>query len=344
MPTVPSARDVLNALPAGVLVVDRDGRVHALNPDGCRILGLATAPLGWPVADILAPLDVLIEGRVPGRRRQLTVVARSGLPMQIGYSTSPCGGGHWAVLFQDVSSFEDARSARDHSLRIETIDEVLPSLLHELRNPLAAMTSAVELLIEETRPGELRDELESILVEGRRMDLGFQGIGMVGRSLRSTRAQLVAPAVHEVVRVMRASAARAGVVLLLECAPMPMLYLNAAVVRAILYNLINNALTACREGDEVRIGACLRDEGAAFELTVHDTGVGMSEDVLARCTELFFTTRSHGSGIGLSMCRRAVEEADGLCTVLSTAGRGTRVILEVPVGDPGEAWAAGGAK
>lgn len=342
MPTVPSARDVLHALPAGVLVVDREGRVHALNPSGCRILGLRAAPIGAPVTEVLAPLDVLFEGRVTGRRRQLTVVGADGMPVQIGYSTSACGGGHWAVLFRDVSSIEEARSEHDHRLRIETIDELLPSLLHELRNPLAAMTSAVELLIEETRPGELRAELEAILVEGRRMDLAFQGIGMVGRSLRSTRAQLVAPAVHEVVRVMRAPAARAGVMLLLDCSPMPHLYLNAAVVRAIVYNLVNNAVTACREGDEIRVTARVVDDGATFEVMVHDTGVGMSEEVLAQCTELFFTTRSHGSGIGLSMCRRAVEEADGQCTVLSTAGRGTRVILEVPIADPGEAWSREG--
>lgn len=326
----PLAEDVLSALPAGVLVVDRAGLVRRLNPAGSMILGLHAPAGGRPVVDVLAPLETLLE--VGDRRRQLTYVRPDGDTLQIGYSGAPCREGH-VILFRDVSSLTEARSAREQNLRVQTISEVMPTLLHELRNPLAAMTSAVELLIEETRPGELRSELESILIEGRRMDLGFQGIGMVGRSLCSPRQQPVAPAVHEVVRVMRAPASRAGVIVRLDCDRMPLLPLNAAVVRAMLYNLINNSITACRKGDEIRVKAGLLEDDTIFSMSVHDTGVGMDEAVLARCTELFFTTRSHGSGIGLSMCRWAVEEAGGLCTVLSTAGRGTRVVIEVPVPD-----------
>lgn len=340
---VPSADDVLSALPAGVLVVDREGVVRRLNARGQSILGIdPSSALDHPVSEILAPLELLLSATEAARRQQLEHVRSDGRRVQIGFTTTPCGEGFWSVIFQDVSSFSDAASARERILRIETINEVMPSLLHELRNPLAAMTSAVELLIEETRPGDLRTELQSILVEGRRMDLGFQGIGMVGRTLRSGRHQPVGAAVHEVVRIMRASASRAGVILRLDSKPMPQLPLSAAVVRAMLYNLINNAITACREGDEVRVRAGMSDGDSVFTMSVHDTGVGMSESVLARCTELFFTTRSHGSGIGLSMCRWAVEEAGGQCTVLSTAGRGTRVIVEVPVDEPENRWAYDG--
>lgn len=335
----PSADDVLRTMPAGLMVVDRAGDVVRINPAGQRILGVDALAVGHPVARLLAPLDTLIGGRLPHRRHRLSFLRPDGSRGQLCFTAGPADGDHWVVVFQDVTQWDDEQWVRDDLLKIETVDEVLPSLLHELRNPLAAITSAVELLIEETPPGELRTELEAILVEGRRMDLSFQGMGAVGRSLRSTRPQPVASAVREVVRVMRASAARAGVILRLDCPPMPRLYLNAAVVRAVLYNLINNAITACREGDEIRVSARVSDDGAVAQIVVHDTGIGMAPEVLARCTDLFFTTRSHGSGMGLSMCRRAVEEADGSFSVLSTAGRGTRVVIEVPVGDPA---AAGG--
>lgn len=326
----PLAEDVLVALPAGILVVDRAGAVRRLNPAGQAILGVDASAPGRSVDEVFVPFEQLV-GLV-GRRQQFEHVRPDGGRVQIGCSGAPCREG-FVILFRDVSSISEARSQREQGVRLQTLSEVMPTLLHELRNPLAAMTSAVELLIEETRPGDLRSELESILIEGRRMDLGFQGIGMVGRTLRGARRQAVAPAVHEVVRVMRAPASRAGVILRLDCERMPRLMLNAAVVRAMLYNLINNAITACRRGDEIRVTAGLLESDSIFSMSVHDTGVGMSEGVLARCTELFFTTRSHGSGLGLSMCRWAVEEAGGLCTVLSTAGRGTRIVIEVPLPD-----------
>jgi len=339
--TIPPADDVLAALPAGVVVVGRDGVVSRLNAVGRQVLGVDPDAVGQPISTIFAPLADLIRELEAGRRRPWVHVRPDGRSVELGFTASPCGRGGYVILFRDVSSLIEARSAHEEGLRVATISEVLPSLLHDLRNPLAAMTSAVELLVEETRPGDLRAELESILIEGRRMDLGFQGIGMIGRSLRSPRPRPVAAAVHEVVRIMRASAARAGVILLLDCAPMSELPLSAAVVRAMLYNMINNAITACREGDEIRVFAGLTDDDAVFSMSVYDTGVGMSEAVLARCTELFFTTRAHSSGIGLSMCRWAVEEAGGLCTVLSTAGRGTRVGIEVPVSARPGRWTHG---
>ncbi len=334
----PPAEDVLSALPAGVLVVDGMGIIRWLNPAGRAVLGLTGTVIGQSAEAVFAVDDPVLDFAEAGARRQLTYTRSDGQAIEIGLSGAPCRSGGFVILFRDVSALAEARSAREHTLRIETIRDVLPSLLHELRNPLAAMTSAVELLIEESRPGELRSELESVLIEGRRMDLGFQGIGMVGRTLRTARMQPVSAAVNEVVRVMRAPASRAGVILRAECSPMPLVPLSAPVIRAMLYNLVNNAITACREGDEVRVRAGLIEEDTVFALSVYDTGVGMPPEVLARCTELFFTTRSHGSGIGLSMCRWAVEEAGGLCTVLSTAGRGTRVIIEVPVPGAGARW------
>lgn len=334
----PPAEEVLSVLPAGVLVVDRQGCIRWLNPAGRDVLGLTDDVVGQPADGVFVSLDPLFEQVKAGARGQLTYRRSDGESVEIGFSGAPCRSGGFVILFRDVSSLTEARSAREHTLRIETIRDVLPSLLHELRNPLAAMTSAVELLIEESRPGELRSELESVLIEGRRMDLGFQGIGMVGRTLRTARKQPVGAAVNDVVRIMRAPASRAGVILRSECSPMPLVPLSAPVIRAMLYNLVNNAITACREGDEVRVRAGLVEQDTVFAMSVYDTGVGMPPEVLARCTELFFTTRSHGSGIGLSMCRWAVEEAGGLCTVLSTAGRGTRVIIEVPVPGADARW------
>lgn len=221
------------------------------------------------------------------------------------------------------------------ALSLATISELLPSLLHELRNPLAAITSSVELLVEETGPGELQAELSAILAELRRMDLGFQGLGMIGRRLRALRPQPMEPSLQDVVRVMRIPAGRAGVILRLDVEPMPLLPFNAAVVRAMLFNLLNNAIAACREGDEVRVRGRLVEGDRGFELTVSDTGAGMSPEVLARCTEPFFSTRTHATGLGLAMCHEAVERAGGRMAVASTSGRGTRVVLTVPLDDPG---------
>lgn len=328
-----NADALLDALPVGLLVFDARGLVVRLNALGHALVGRDPPVVGRPVEGVLAPLDILVAAS-GGRTLPIDVVGDDGVTRRLAVTVTAGPDRCWMVTLAPAA---EQSALRGHgvtpvgaSVPLGSLEDVLPSLLHELRNPLAAMTSTVELLVEEMPPGALRSELEAVLVEGRRMDLSFQGIGMAGRSLRSGRLQQIEPAVHEVVRTMRSAAARAGVFLRLDVAAMPAMYVNAAVVRAMLYNVIHNAITACRAGDEVRVRAAVNDAGL-LELLVRDTGVGMSEEVLARCTDPFYSTRTHGSGLGLSLCRRAVEAVGGRCIVLSSLGRGTQVVLEVPM-------------
>lgn len=107
--------------------------------------------------------------------------------------------------------------------------------------------------------------------------------------------------------------------------------LDAAVVRAIVFNLVTNAIHACRAGDAIALHARLVANGLALALTVSDTGTGMTHDVYTRCTELFFTTKPNGSGIGLALVRQAVTEAGGELTIESVPGFGTSITALIPV-------------
>jgi signal transduction histidine kinase len=137
-------------------------------------------------------------------------------------------------------------------------------------------------------------------------------------------------AIEETVRVVQSAAAQSNIRVEHEAAFLPLLPFDAAVMRAIVFNLVSNAVHACATGGEVRVRAALRPQGV-FELEVADTGTGMPPDVLARCTELFFTTKRHGSGIGLALCDRAVRGAGGTLSVESAVGRGTTFTVRVPV-------------
>jgi signal transduction histidine kinase len=92
-----------------------------------------------------------------------------------------------------------------------------------------------------------------------------------------------------------------------------------------------NAIQACAAGSTVRLSAGLTEGGRAFELKVVDNGPGMTQQVWRRATELFYTTKRNGSGIGLALCKRAAEEAGGRFEIESVPGFGTAVTLKVPV-------------
>lgn len=233
------------------------------------------------------------------------------------------------TAIEQVMRLRALEEERDRLLRLAIVGEVMPMLLHETKNPLAAACTLLELLIEEREDESLKHELHGALVEIRRALLTLDGLGSVGRELRCSTNHAIDHAVTEVVGLLDARARRHAVRLTSIVAPLPLLPLDASSVRAIALNLVTNAIQACERGGVVCVR--LAFEGHALVLAVEDDGVGMSPEVLARCRETFFTTKGNGSGLGLALCARLLDEAGGALDIDSASGRGTRVRAVVPL-------------
>jgi signal transduction histidine kinase len=109
----------------------------------------------------------------------------------------------------------------------------------------------------------------------------------------------------------------------------PLCALDQGKFQQVVMNLVSNAVLATRPGDEVTVAIDVRS-GAA-ELTIVDRGVGMAPDVVARLGEPFFTTRGdRGSGLGVGICRRIVEEHGGRLDFESAVGQGTTARVSLP--------------
>ncbi len=330
-----TALDAFDLLPAGVLVLQEDGRIKAVNTEAAHILEQAAEFLILqPIDVVFAPIQDVVAVAQNHSRGESLLHTPSGERL-VGYTAS-CGDidAPLIVLFQDISRVRQLREERDRLLRMATVSKILPTVLHELRNPLAAVTSAVELLLEDVVTGietdnTLQPTLHSVLNELRRMSLVFHGIGIVGRRLRSTIHAAIDIAVSEAVRMMNGRANADGISLVFKHHALPLLPFDPSVIRSIVFNLINNALQASKSGDHVNISIHLDQD--TFVLQVADTGKGMSPEILKRCTHAFFSTRHNGSGLGLVICREAVEEAGGSFTIQSQLGKGTMVNIVIPI-------------
>jgi signal transduction histidine kinase len=330
-----SANAIMNVLRAGVIAFDETGTIHACNPFAAELLGTSiNHAIGANVSAVLAPVDDLHARTSGDFRGEITVRRSDGDDAVVGYTLSPLPDGRGAavILFQELTGLQALRRERDRLLQLAAVGEVLPSVLHELRNPIAAITTALEVLIEEA-PEELHRDLHGILTEVRRVTLGLQGIGGLGQSAIGARCEAIDEAISEAVNVLQPTAATKGIVLRNESATLPLLPLDRAVLKGIVFNLVRNAIDACGTGCRIAVEGRLVDR--AFELSVRDDGRGMPREVLARCTDIFFTTKESGSGIGLAICRQAAERAGGTLSIESESGRGTKVTVRVPVGTQG---------
>ncbi len=331
---------LLDALPSALALLDATGRIVFANARAAAILGHAPRELaGAPVERWLAPLSELLAQSADGRGAgRLTVPAGTERP--VGYRLAPVPPAPglpdvaWALVFQDLSAIDRLRDERDRLLRLAAVGEVLPAVLHEIKNPLAAISTSVEVLTEETPEGHVRRELQAVLGEVRRIKLALEGIGLFRNDLHSSRRCAVDTALREAFLVLERQMTAKGVFGTLLCPRLPLLPFDAAVLRALLFNLATNALHACAAGDRITVQARAHENEEGLELRVTDTGCGMSAETLARCQELFFTTKANGSGIGLALCTEVVRRAGGELVLTSAPGQGTTVEVRIPARAP----------
>jgi signal transduction histidine kinase len=288
------------------------------------------------IEDVLAPIDwLLAQAGSQGARRACLLDLPSGRRITVGFTLGVAeakpGNDCYAVLFRDISEVVTLREERDRLLKIAGVGSALPTLFHEIKTPLASITAAVEILIEEMEPGSVRDQIGAVLSEVRRMKLSLDGVAAIGRNLRGQRYSAIDLVCRDAWQVMAARAQSLGIHSRCHVENMPLLLLDPAVVGAIVHNLMINAIQACSPGQSVNLQAGLGEGGTHFTVAITDNGSGMSSEVYSRCTELFFSTKRNGSGIGLALCRRAAEEAGGTLTIQSVIGFGTSVTVDVPI-------------
>ena len=220
-------------------------------------------------------------------------------------------------------------------------------LAHEIKNPLSTMSIHLALLEEELgkaalardpengepnarerrylkRLNRLKNEMDHLrtIVED---FLRYARGGEINRSPEDLVAL-----VHEVLEFVASEDEQLGIRHHVDLAVgLPLVMLDPAAFRQALTNLFANARQAMPMGGELIVQVARR--GNLAEITVTDTGVGMSPDDLEHCFDVYYSTKKGGTGLGLSTVRRIVHEHDGTITAVSEEGRGTSFTITLPL-------------
>jgi signal transduction histidine kinase len=334
------------------------GELLFANP--AMLATLPPEPLGRTVNDLLAeghPYRDLVHGAAAGGESNGPVAAT--VPAAPGDADGPVAGGErlataYAIsgrdqqllgvmlVARDVAAQGRVESMLNYSRKLVALGRLSAGVAHEVKNPLNAMTIHLELLEQKLLNAghdadggpDLAPALEHVRVIGgevQRLDQVMQGfIKFTRPEDLKLQAIAVSSLVGGVVRVIGPECENARVTI--ETAGLdnvPAISGDPAMLQQALLNLALNACQAMPGGGTLRISASAV-HGRRVEILVEDTGVGIKPEHLGRIFDLYFTTRTKGSGIGLSMVYRTVQLHDGEIEVQSTEGRGTTFRIVLP--------------
>lgn len=325
-------RRVVEASPAGMLMVAAEGGILMVNAEVERLFGHAREDLlRMRLADLVPGIDArawsgLVAASAPAgppsHRRECSGRHADGseLPIEVGFSAvEPTAGGVLLVTINDIGErlsqereVAQHRAQVTHLARVATVGELTGSLAHELTQPLTSIMSNAEAALALCDAGrsaapEMRDCLVAILAGNKR---AIEVIRSLRRMLKKQDVEFQAldlnQLVQDTLRLARNDLLNRAVTVDGELAPgLPLVRGDRVQLQQVLLNLLLNAAEAMHDTPgEKRISVQTRaTEDGRVELRLCDSGPGIAEDQLERIFEPFVTTRRDGLGLGLTVSR-----------------------------------------
>ncbi len=346
------ADEILATIQSGVITVDGDGRLAYINPRARRILGGEGLVAGQPALEALRArsrdlhdaIDRGIQGGARLSRGEASVRRADGSLFPVGVSTTTFlrpGGGSPSVtaIFTDISDLKRLQEFRLRAERLEAVAALSASLAHEIRNPLAAIRSAVEQLagrVEDDPDDRILAEL--VVRESERLNRLLSEFLDFSR-VRATRFETLdlLDVVGQARRFVMEHPAARGVVIEVGGEPV-VLEADPDLLHRVATNLMLNAAQALdgRGHIAVSVGTVSPADAPTgpverrIRLVIKDNGPGIPEPVRERLFEPFVTGRPGGTGLGLAIVQRAVAAHRGIILVDSAPGAGTTFSIFLP--------------
>jgi len=312
---------LLDALPAGVVVVDARGRVSEANPAARAMLGdtLSGRPWGELAAGLqsVAPPD---EFSIGERRVSL---AESAL----------ASAGGRIILIHDITAAHDMKASLERNQRLAAMGEMAASLAHQLRTPLATALLYSSNLANPELGGEARARFAAKASEQlRRLERLIQDVLLFARGEHIGRELIpVDDLLTEVAQTLEPLCAERGVRFRrLGDAGEAIIVGGRKPLAGALVNLLENALQVCEPAGEVTLAVAVC--GKRVRISVRDTGPGIPSEQQSRIFEPFFTTKGQGTGLGLAIALGVARAHGGSIEVASQAGEGAEFVIDLPVG------------
>lgn len=319
---------LLNALPAGVVVVDGDGQVSQVNPAALAMFGEELPAANWErqVVPRLQPAEGPDEwsfASPAGMRR-----------VSLAESVLSAGAGR-ILLIHDVTAAHDMKATMERNQRLAAMGELAASLAHQLRTPLStALLYTGNLANPELAPAARSRFAERASEQLKRLERLIQDVLLFARGPSIGReviavddlvqdARLAVEALCRARQIELAGGSGAGTTIIVG---------DRKALGSALVSLLENAVQVSPPGSSVRLD--IRAEADRVCFIVLDNGPGVPPELAGRIFEPFFTTSGQGTGLGLAIALGVARAHGGTIRVASRAEGGAEFAMSLPAGSP----------
>jgi two-component system sensor histidine kinase PilS (NtrC family) len=333
---------IFQSVGTGLVALDPAHRITAFNRAAETMTGIeATTAVGAAWTDVfgasppIEEIDAAIsEGSGPVWR-ELELHRHDGTILPVRVTASALQPSHgmpmgWIAACEDLSSVRAMESRLRQADRLATLGRMAANIAHEVRNPLASLSGAVEALAGPAVEGPARARLTRVVVResGRLSEIIGDFLDYACPTPLAMERIDGAVVLDEVLDSLSQHWCAEGVKIVRAIPASLPLEADRDRFRQVVWTVCLNALSAMPSGGELRVEA--RRRAGTAEITVTDTGDGIAAEDLPHAFEPFFATRHDATGLALALVHRIVQEHGGEATVHSAGGMGAEFVLRFP--------------
>jgi len=349
---------IVGSLTSGIVTLDLDGRVVTLNPAAELLSGLFGAEVtGRYCTEVFAHAPEVVEvlmdtlaSRTAVATLALSLRRRNGQAIPVEMSTAPLKGVEGkdlgvVAVFRDVTAMRELEDQLRRSDRLVALGTLAAGLAHEIKNPLTSIRTFTQLLPRKFDDERFRETFERVVPrELERINGIVERLLQLARPARLRVEPVRLPALLERVQELFANEIETRQIGVARqyARDLPPIQADPEQLYQALVNLVGNALEAMDTGGrltlrvgwsegEDRLRGFRRTAPRRVRVEIEDTGVGIPPSVADKVFDPFFTTKEGGTGLGLALAHKIVEDHGGTISFRSAPGAGTTFSVLLPV-------------
>jgi signal transduction histidine kinase len=227
-------------------------------------------------------------------------------------------------------------SPRFDESRARSLEELSAAIAHEIRNPITAAKSLLQQIVEDPQSADMLKHSQVALEELERVERSIAHLLRYAREVPFHPAQVdVRDLIESSIDLFRDRATREKVTIVREWDELPIIHADGEQLRQVLANLISNALDVLAANlspnPTIEVSGGLNLAGNEVWIRVRDNGPGVPAEIASKLFRPFFTTKSRGTGLGLSLSKKFVERHNGTIELTSLAPSGAEFVVNLPL-------------
>jgi PAS domain S-box-containing protein len=333
-----------------IITMDPDDVVTSWNKGAESIFGYAANEIiGRPINILVPPeLREAQELESIGRRfraqgavrnHQTERITKDGRRIQVIFTRTAIKDDSGKIVgsssvLKDVTSFRGLERQLADAEHLATMGELSAGLAHEIKNPLAGIKGAIDVMRDSLPAGDAQREiLGDVLHEVNRIDKIVRDLLNYAKPKPPSHSSVELPGlVQRIVAIARKGPKHHSIQIdVRQLAPVPGFTGDENQMEQVLMNLLLNAQNALPSGGHIEVTLDYNDQARIIRMEVKDNGPGIPEEIRKRIFQPFFTTRTDGTGLGLATCLKNMQYHGGSIEVQSEVGHGTTFVVTIPL-------------